>query len=271
MDVPAPLSASALERAVNKVNLRANGSSELSHLLVSIPFGTTGSLLLFLLSCSCERSRGHFGLLEPLVLLRDGTLSFLVFIEIFLSIDFVDPSLWSDLKQSCRQEWQGPNCHAGGAFVPGQTGAVQAHSPERNIIISIVVRVLWFALAEVGQSIHAPGNLSGKGSNQNGKEVRIVEEPLEHVEVFGGNLSAIDFIEEHEEDEGDEDILFMLFERELLCGIRSFGVAFIRGIRNRGVLVIGVQQRTPAVLKIYVAWINCILHCSVFIVVQDIS
>ena len=43
-----------------------------------------------------------------------------------------------------------------------------------------------------------------------------MEEPLENVEVFSVHLSAIDFIEEHEEDEGDEDILFMLFPRNLL-------------------------------------------------------
>jgi len=50
MDVPAPLSASALEGVVNKVNLRANGNSELSHLLVSVPFAI--SLGGFLLSSS---------------------------------------------------------------------------------------------------------------------------------------------------------------------------------------------------------------------------
>ena len=42
-----------------------------------------------------------------------------------------------------------------------------------------------------------------------------MEEPLENVEVSSVHLSAIDFIEEHEEDEGDEDILFMLFPRNL--------------------------------------------------------
>jgi hypothetical protein len=76
--------------------------------------------------------------------------------------------------------------------------------------------VLW-VFTQVSQSIHAPKDLKGKGSAQNGKEVAIVEECLENVEVFSGNLSAIDFIEEHEEDKGDEDILFMLFE---LCVLR---------------------------------------------------
>lgn len=77
-----------------------------------------------------------------------------------------------------------------------------------------------------------------------------MEEPLENVEVFGGNLSAIDFIEEHEEDEGDEDILFMLFPRNVLCCIACV-----------------VPERAPSILKGYVAWIKCILHGSVCCIV----
>lgn len=206
MDVPAPLSASALERVIYKVNLRANGNS--GRLLVIISLGAIFACFLLCrvgFQLLTWPSLGH-----PAVCLGDLTLSFLVFIEIFLSIDFLDPSLWSDLKQSCHQEWHRPNCHAGGAFVPGQSAAVHA----RHGAIFVHLR-----FAEVGQSIHAPGNLSGKGSNHNGKEVGIVEEPLENVEVFGGNLSAIDFIEEHEEDEGDEDILFVLFPADVYCCI----------------------------------------------------
>jgi len=106
------------------------------------------------------------------------------------------------------------------------------------------------ALAEVGQSMHAPEHLSGKGSNHNGKEVGIVEEPLENVEVFGGNLSAIDFIEEHEEDEGDEDILFMLFSPNLYCCI---------------LVVVPKSKRTPSLLIATRAFIKCILPHMVFI------
>lgn len=106
------------------------------------------------------------------------------------------------------------------------------------------------ALAEVGQSMHAPEHLSGKGSNHNGKEVGIVEEPLENVEVFGGNLSAIDFIEEHEEDEGDEDILFMLFSPNLLPRV-----------------VVVVLKRTPCVVKGIETFIKCILPPSLRIAV----
>lgn len=83
-------------------------------------------------------------------------------------------------------------------------------------------RVKWI-FTEVAQSPHAPNDLSGKGSAQNGKEVAIVEECLENVEVFSGNLSAIDFIEEHEEDKDHEDVLFMLFEAGKLT--KYFGIA----------------------------------------------
>ena len=77
----------------------------------------------------------------------------------------------------------------------------------------LVAQIRW--LAEPSHGVHAPEHLETEGSNPDGKEVRIMEEPLENVEVSSVHLSAIDFIEEHEEDEGDEDILFMLFPRNL--------------------------------------------------------
>lgn len=195
MDVPAPLSASALEWTGNKVNLTASSASR--HLLVSILLPILLCSRLLLGSASALTHFGCSRLIVRLNHLAHLALQLFVFIEISRGVHFVDPVLWSDLKQSCHQKWRRSNCHAGGAFIPGKSASMQL--------------VLWLP-AEVSQSIHAPGNLSGKGSNHNGKEEGIVEEPLENVEVFGGDLSAIDFIEEHEEDKGDEDVLFMLLE-----------------------------------------------------------
>ena len=80
-----------------------------------------------------------------------------------------------------------------------------------------------------------------------------MEEPLENVEVFSVHLSAIDFIEEHEEDEGDEDILFMLFPGNLRRGI-----ALVPD--KRTLTLTGLARR------------ECVLHSfTVLIVVQHSS
>lgn len=49
-------------------------------------------------------------------------------------------------------------------------------------------------------------DLSGESSEDDHEEIVVVEELLEHVKVFSTNLSAVDLVEELEEDEGVENV-----------------------------------------------------------------
>lgn len=107
----------------------------------------------------------------------------LVLVNDCLSVDLGDPGLWSKLEDCTNQQVGRANGNAGSPLTLGHL---------------LCASDRWEPFAHE--------NLCGKSADHHHEEVAVVQELLEHVEVSSSNLTAVDLVEELQENEGVENV-----------------------------------------------------------------